>query len=93
MGIKRIAPYRRDGRWDANRSHRLRDFKTKVTGRSWVPGQTDAEGVEGKRLKKRKGKKERQRAKDVGDGIAEEIPEDEQTEHSFQGPAKRRRKD
>jgi protein KRI1 len=68
MGIKRIAPYRKDARWDAKRANRLKDLKAKLAGRSGVPGQTDADGVDGNKLKKRKGKRERQRTKAMEDG-------------------------
>ncbi|KAF8510488.1 KRI1-like family C-terminal-domain-containing protein [Gautieria morchelliformis] len=87
MGIKRIAPYRKDGRWDVKRADRLKELKSKLKGRSWVPGQADAEEMDGKKSKKRKGKKERQRAKAVGEG-----EEDSKTSEELP-PAKKRRKE
>jgi protein KRI1 len=91
MGIKRIAPYRKDGRWDMKRADRLRELKAKLKGRSWVPGQADAEEMDGKKSKKRKGKKERQRAKAVGEG-----GEDSKTSEdglTVLPPTKKRRKE
>lgn len=92
MGIKRIAPYRKDGRWDMNRADRLKALKAKLGDRNWVPGETDADGTEGKKPK-RKGKKERQRAKAV-EGSRESGSKDaeDNSELSLQPPAKRRRK-
>lgn len=68
MGIKKYAPYRRGGNWDRLRPERLKEFreklKTKVTG----------EGGE-VQVKRRKGKKERQKAKAAAAGDTSIIQE------------------
>ncbi|KAI0764323.1 KRI1-like family C-terminal-domain-containing protein [Trametes elegans] len=60
MGIKKIAPYRKEGKgrtWDTKRASRLKELKTKLKERG-VAGSTEAAiAVQ----KKRKGKKERLR--------------------------------
>ncbi|KAI0740658.1 KRI1-like family C-terminal-domain-containing protein [Earliella scabrosa] len=66
MGIKKYAPYRKEGKgrhWDAKRGARLQELKAKLKERG-VNGRlarSDAEG--GEKVKKRKGKKERMREK------------------------------
>ncbi|KAF8526002.1 KRI1-like family C-terminal-domain-containing protein [Hysterangium stoloniferum] len=61
MGLKKIAPYRKDGRWDTKRVDRLKELKAKLKVRGWHGG--NSEDHDEKQPKKRKGKKERQRAK------------------------------
>ncbi|KAF8589513.1 hypothetical protein K439DRAFT_1383413 [Ramaria rubella] len=63
MGIKKLAPYRKDGRWDLKRADRLKELKAKLKERSWGPGTASTDPEETRTAKKRKGKKERQRAK------------------------------
>ena len=60
MGVKKLAPYRKAGTWDQKRGERLKEFKTKMKDRM---GHYDAESSEARPQKKRKGKKERQKAK------------------------------
>ncbi|KZS87753.1 Krr1-domain-containing protein [Sistotremastrum niveocremeum HHB9708] len=66
MGLKKYAPYRKAGSkvWDKNRPAKLRDFKAKLNGRSWggQSSETQNDGVD-ETKKRRKGKKERERAK------------------------------
>ena len=79
MGIKKYAPYRKEGKgrhWDAKRGARLQELKAKLKERG-VDGRlarSDAEG--GEKVKKRKGKKERMREKAAatadGEGEAED---------------------
>jgi len=91
MGLKKIAPYRKDVRWDTKRVDRLKELKAKLKLRSWRG--ENGEHHDEKRPKKRKGKKERQRAKgeDMSEVKVEAKAEDEDFS-SFQ-PAKRRRKE
>lgn len=80
MGIKKYAPYRKEGKgrtWDGQRVARLQELKTKLKERGVDGAQTHAE----EKVKKRKGKKERMREKaaaaaagdedDGGDGAQE----------------------
>lgn len=59
MGVKKLAPYRKAGTWDQKRGERLKELKTKLKDRM---GQHSADTSEPP-PKKRKGKKERQKAK------------------------------
>ncbi|KAF9073539.1 KRI1-like family C-terminal-domain-containing protein [Rhodocollybia butyracea] len=59
IGIKKFAPYRKSGNWDANRGDRLKELKRKIGER----GHTRDTVQEDKPVKKRKGKKERMRNK------------------------------
>lgn len=88
MGIKKYAPYRKDGsNWYPNRGARLRDLKTKITERRKIfQGGPDVSasapaGGRDKSVKKRMGKKERMRAKAVAD---------DQTEDAFVGEQEER---
>jgi len=72
MSIKRYAPYKNDaGKWDAQRHQKLKELKRKLVERSrnsgWLVKDSRDSGInEGERKsKKRKGKKERLRAKTV----------------------------
>lgn len=63
MGVKKYAPYRKDGKWDHTRGERLKELKEKLASRS-IAGMQDAGETEAERpAKKRKGKKERQKLK------------------------------
>jgi len=63
MSIKKYAPYRQDGKkWDNKRNDRLQELKTKIAARS-SDGGVDGGTDEFQPTKKRKGKKERLRAK------------------------------
>jgi protein KRI1 len=66
MGLKKYAPYRKDGsNWDKNRATRLKEFKQKVKERSvaFGAGEDLSKVLPEKPAKKRKGKKERMKAK------------------------------
>jgi len=72
MSIKRYAPYKNDARkWDAQRHQKFKELKRKLVERSrnsgWLVKDSHDSGInEGERKsKKRKGKKERLRAKTV----------------------------
>ncbi|KIY52343.1 hypothetical protein FISHEDRAFT_70028 [Fistulina hepatica ATCC 64428] len=75
MGVKKYAPYRKDARWDPQRSERLQAFKQKIATRMNADGTWGTASANGwkardeeKPAKKRKGKKERMRQKaDSGD--------------------------
>lgn len=60
MGIKKYAPYRK-GNWDGQRPDRLKEFKQKLSEKK---GRV-VEETEEKPVKKRKGRKERQKLKGV----------------------------
>ncbi|KAI8978185.1 KRI1-like family C-terminal-domain-containing protein [Trametes punicea] len=64
MGIKKLAPYRKEGKgrnWDAKRAARLKELKTKLKERG-LSGSLEAVAA-AREKKKRKGKKERMREK------------------------------
>lgn len=64
MGIKKYAPYRKEGKgknWDQQRTTRLRELKEKLQDRGVDPG--DNPKARQEKPKKRKGKKERMREK------------------------------
>ncbi|KAF8625368.1 hypothetical protein AX15_005419 [Amanita polypyramis BW_CC] len=72
--IKKYAPYRHGAGWDKNRSEKLVELKEKITGRMGRAGATGRWGVRGedgidekargeKPTKRRKGRKERMKAK------------------------------
>ncbi len=75
MGIKKYAPYRKDGNnWDQNRSTRLKELKTKLQERGVTSGVAGEASAGERPAKKRKGKKERMKAKEavVQDGDEED---------------------
>ena len=59
MGVKKYAPYRKGRNWDKQRPERLREFRDKLNAKK-ANGNDEGGEVP---AKKRKGKKERQRAK------------------------------
>ena len=59
MGIKKYAPYRKGGIWDNQRPERLKEFRENLSTKR-AKGNDESGGVQ---VKKRKGKKERQKAK------------------------------
>ncbi|KAG7091205.1 hypothetical protein E1B28_010257 [Marasmius oreades] len=67
MSIKKYAPYRNDGKWDAQRNQRLQELKVKIAQRHGDnPGLGDSGFAtinENRPAKKRKGKKERMKMK------------------------------
>ncbi|KAI0644883.1 KRI1-like family C-terminal-domain-containing protein [Trametes meyenii] len=78
MGVKKIAPYRKEGKgrtWDTRRAERLKELKTKLKERG-VGGSLQA-SVAAQEKKKRKGKKERMREK-VATGVDGDTNEQEQ---------------
>ena len=85
MGIKKYAPYRKEGKgrnWDAQRSARLKELKNKLKERSTGGAQAVQQAME--KAKQRKGKKERMREKaaaaaTAGEGGAGESDGDEDT--------------
>lgn len=88
MSIKKIAPYRKDGRWDIKRADRLKELKAKIKDRMGADETWTGESGE-KKPKKRKGKKERQRGKNQeGEAGAEEAPV-----YDSDRPSKKRRKE
>ncbi|EIW53933.1 Krr1-domain-containing protein [Trametes versicolor FP-101664 SS1] len=104
MGVKKIAPYRKEGKgrnWDSKRTARLQELKAKLKERG-IGGSVQA-GVVAQEKKKRKGKKERMREKAVG-GEEEEgdVPEPsvrkrkseerDEPEEGDEGSAKKRRR-
>ncbi|KAE9408719.1 Krr1-domain-containing protein [Gymnopus androsaceus JB14] len=71
IGIKKFAPYRKDGKWDSNRGDRLKELKKKIGERGYGGDAVQDE----KPAKKRKGKKERMKMKaDPDAGGEEETP-------------------
>ncbi|OBZ65900.1 Protein kri1 [Grifola frondosa] len=71
VGIKKYAPYRKEGKgktWDAQRSSRLKELRDRLKERG-VGGEDRAAGG-GEKVKKRKGKKERMKEKAAGAGDA-----------------------
>ncbi|KIJ51364.1 hypothetical protein M422DRAFT_244542 [Sphaerobolus stellatus SS14] len=89
MSIKKIAPYRKDGRWDTKRAERLKILKDKLKERGWGNRELEGDAGDGSEVKKkkRKGKKERQRGKVTGEDGAPTV------EETSEPPAKKRRKD
>ena len=81
MGIKKYAPYRKGSNWDKHRPERLKEFRGKL--------RTNGAGENGEgrelQVKKRKGKKERQKAKAATAGVT--LPE------MVEEPKKRRREE
>lgn len=63
MGLKKLAPYRKGApKWDRTRNERLKELKTSLQERKAVFG-ADDDASKASPAKKRKGKKERMRAK------------------------------
>ncbi|RDX56693.1 Krr1-domain-containing protein [Lentinus brumalis] len=94
MGIKKYAPYRKEGKgrtWDGQRVARLTELKTKLKERGVDAVQPHAE----EKVKKRKGKKERMREKAAaggatGDGGDEDNGDD--LVQDVKGPKEKKRK-
>ncbi|TFY50735.1 hypothetical protein EVJ58_g10912, partial [Rhodofomes roseus] len=66
MGVKKLAPYRKEGKgktWDGQRTARLKELKDKLKDRGIVLGEGGADRDRTEKPKKRKGKKERMREK------------------------------
>ncbi|EMD34170.1 hypothetical protein CERSUDRAFT_117663 [Gelatoporia subvermispora B] len=76
MGIKKYAPYRKEGKgkhWDNNRTDKLKELKEKLKDRGAVPQQNGDKAE--KPAKKRKGKKERMRERAAADNAEGEVGE------------------
>jgi protein KRI1 len=75
VSIKRMAPYKNKAAWDKERVAKLKALKETINGRTWggVPveelsrNESGANGQDGKPAKKRKGKKERLKAKKLAE--------------------------
>ncbi|KAI9063919.1 Krr1-domain-containing protein [Trametes sanguinea] len=99
MGVKKLAPYRKEGKgrtWDSKRAARLHELKQKLKDRG-VNGSVEAAAA-AQEKKKRKGKKERMREKAVAgtDGAKEEDGEhkrgvSEQTEGDASKSSRKRK--
>ncbi|CAE6502586.1 unnamed protein product [Rhizoctonia solani] len=90
MGLKRIAPYRKD-KFDYRRPEKLKEFRNTLVAR----GASDNRGVEGsgqseERVKKRKGKKERQKEK-AKSAMEETMKQEAQTQQE-EGEAKSKKR-
>lgn len=103
IGVKKYAPYRKGGTWDQSRGERLKELKDKLKTKMPSDNFRNAGADEGERpAKKRKGKKERQKAKLVtADGdppathensVHEDRAEESQDSSEREGPAKKKRR-
>ncbi|KAH9915495.1 KRI1-like family C-terminal-domain-containing protein [Fomitopsis serialis] len=104
MGIKKYAPYRKEGKgktWDGQRTARLKELREKLKDRGveLSEGGAGRERERAEKPKKRKGKKERmkEKAAAIGAGVGEtdggegDVYEGEDVEHSAGRKAKRRK--
>ncbi|KAI0748330.1 KRI1-like family C-terminal-domain-containing protein [Daedaleopsis nitida] len=74
MGIKKYAPYRKEGRgrtWDPQRTARLQELMTRLQERGVTRDASKLNGSAGEKVKKRKGKKERMREKAAAAGVGD----------------------
>lgn len=72
MGIKKYAPYRKGGNWDKQRPERLKELREKMIVKRAKGNDEDG----GAQMKKRKGKKERQRLKATEAGVVAPEPQE-----------------
>ena len=82
MGIKRYAPYRKEGKgkqWDKTRISRLQELRGKLSERGVAH---TSEHTAGERPKKRKGKKERMRQRATVAMAGEGDADDDESEES-----------
>lgn len=78
IGVKKYAPYRTEQRWDPKRGERLHELKQVLEERGVAWG-----GEADRPVKKRKGKKERMKAKELAAEEAADQPEEpEEPENS-----------
>ncbi|KAI0333246.1 Krr1-domain-containing protein [Cubamyces sp. BRFM 1775] len=102
MGVKKLAPYRKEGKgrtWDSKRAARLKELKTKLKERGVVGG-AEAAAAAALEKKKRKGKKERMREKAMaaagggtaGDGDGDGGEERDEDDEDASGQSGRKRK-
>lgn len=91
VGLKRLAPYRKD-KFDPRRPEKLKEFRKSLAARG-VTTWGDAENTGEDRIKKRKGKKERQKEK-AKVAMDEAIKEESgaKDEPAGEGQAKKKRK-
>ncbi|KIK69016.1 hypothetical protein GYMLUDRAFT_35057 [Collybiopsis luxurians FD-317 M1] len=93
MGIKKFAPYRKDGKWDSHRGDRLKELKGKIAERRHG-GDGAVAMQDDKPPKKRKGKKERMKMKLMAadpDAGGEEKEADGPENATLNGNLKRKR--
>lgn len=94
MGIKKYAPYRKEGKgktWDRDRATRLAELKDKLKERGLGAEAPTEEGKEV--VKKRKGKKERQREKATLAATAASVDNEEgKTEDAVEDPTYKQQK-
>ncbi|GJE97316.1 Kri1 domain-containing protein [Phanerochaete sordida] len=94
MGLKKFAPYRKDGGgWDNNRTAKLKELKDKIRqrGHALGAGEDITKVLPEKPAKKRKGKKERMREKaaaDLGVSLEEGAEEDQGAPEQEEKPKK-----
>jgi len=90
MSMKKFATYRKSKEWDKTRPERLRELKEAIAKRSGAAGGIlDTAGAEPELgRKKRKGKKERAKAKDGAEVPAGQLI----SEEGNPGPKRKRRK-
>ena len=72
VSIKKYAPYRRDAEWDKDRNEKLRELKKQIAermGPAGMGGEADRDARGSKPAKKRKGRKERMKAKAAADTV------------------------
>ncbi|KAH9925911.1 Krr1-domain-containing protein [Epithele typhae] len=95
MGLKKYAPYRKEGRgrtWDGQRTARLKELKSSLRERGAAGGRGENDGDKEK-VKKRKGKKERLREKAAAAAGEGEGGGDGEGEEEEVAPKKRKRDD
>lgn len=80
VSIKKYAPYRKDFSWDKDRNAKLRELKQRIAGRTGRAGMDafgDRDVGGSKPAKKRKGRKERMKAKAAAEAVANVTEDDE----------------
>lgn len=95
MGLRKFAPYRKDGsNWDKNRAARLKELKTTLQERRVALGASDdiSKELPEKPAKKRKGKKERMKAKATAGPDLVEVNVDESGSEEPTLPESKKRK-
>ncbi|THV06167.1 hypothetical protein K435DRAFT_849267 [Dendrothele bispora CBS 962.96] len=94
MSIKKYAPYRQDGKkWDNKRNDRLQELKAKIAARSLDGGVDGSADDTLRQTKKRKGKKERMRARLLNGLEVDEIETKKAPESTTEETGKRKRAD
>ncbi|KAF8331256.1 Krr1-domain-containing protein [Amanita rubescens] len=92
VSIRKYAPYRRDAQWDNNRNEKLRELKKQIAermGRAGMDagdGEADRHARGSKPAKKRKGRKERMKAKAaIENGEEDEVRQQGKREREDEG--------